>query len=61
MKFLKFLRDIVKSTINIENLMIQNKIHNILLTWTQMVYMVMECLNFFQPVNSNGLILKILI
>ena len=36
------------------NLMIQNKNKNILYTYTRIIYMVMQCLNFFQQVNSNG-------
>ena len=29
--------------------------------WMQIIYVVMQCLNFFQPINSNGLFLKILV
>ena len=36
------------------NLMIQNKNKNILYTYTRIIYMVMQCLNLFQQVNSNG-------
>ena len=33
---------------------------NVLFTWMRTTYIAMECLNLFQLVNSNGLILKIL-
>ena len=35
-------------------LMTQNKNQNILHTWTRKIYMVMQCINFFQQVDSNG-------
>ena len=41
--------------------MIQSKSQNILFIWMKTIYMVMQCLNFLQLVNSNELILKILI
>ena len=34
--------------------MTQNKNRNILYTKTQVTYMIMQCLNFFQQINSNG-------
>ena len=41
--------------------MIQSKSQNKLFIWMKTIYMVMQCLNFLQLVNSNELILKILI
>ena len=34
--------------------MTQNKNQNILYTYMQIIYMVTQCLNFFQHVDSNG-------
>ena len=34
--------------------MTQNKIQDILYAETQIIYMVMQCLNFFQQADSNG-------
>ena len=34
--------------------MTQDKNQNILYTYTQIIYMVMQILNFFQQVNSDG-------
>ena len=36
------------------NLMTQNNNQSILYTETPIIYMVIECLNFFQQVDSNG-------
>ena len=38
--------------------MIQSKNQNILYTQTQIIYVAMQCLNFFQLVHVNGQILK---
>ena len=46
LEFLIFLIDIVKP--------FKIKKQNILYTQTQIIYMVMQCLNFFQQVDSNG-------
>ena len=32
----------------------QNKNQNILCTWTRIIYIVLQCLNFFQQMDSNG-------
>ena len=43
-----------KANINIKNLVTQNKNKRILFTSTQIVYMVMPCLNFFLQVDLEG-------
>ena len=43
-----------KAPIDISNLMTQYKNQNILYTYTRIIYMVMQCLNFFKQVDSNG-------
>ena len=53
-EFLIFLKDIAKATINILNLAIQTENPNILYTERQIIYMAMQCLNFFQKVDRNG-------
>ena len=40
--------------------MTQNKNQNMLYTQTQIIYMVMQCTNFFQQVDPNGQNQKIL-
>ena len=42
------------------NIMIQNKNQNLSFNWMKIIYMLLLCLNFFQPVETKGLILKIL-
>ena len=53
-EFLIFLIDYGKPKMNINNLKIQNKNQNILYTQTEIIYMVIQCLNFFKKVDSNG-------
>ena len=49
-EFLKFLRDVAKSILSIWNLMTQS----VLYTATQITYIVMRYLSFFQQVDSTG-------
>ena len=48
-----FLTNILNPT-SIWNIMTQSKKQNILYTKTQITCMAMQCLNFFQQMNSNG-------
>ena len=52
-EFLKFRKNTVKPTINIENLMIQHKKQNILFTLMQTSYIFMLCQSFFQLLDST--------
>ena len=52
-EFLIFLTNILKPTVSIWSLITQNKNQNILYTFTQINYMVMQCLCFFQQAPSN--------
>ena len=40
------------------NFMTKNKNHNILYTQAHIIYMIMQRLNFFEQINSNGQILR---
>ena len=58
MEYRIFVIDTLKPTRNIQNRMTQNKEQNVLYTQMQIIYMLMQCLNFFQQVDANEQIPK---
>ena len=54
MDFLIFLTDTVKLPVNVLNLMTQINNQKILYIRTGIICMVMQSINFFQQVDSNG-------
>ena len=58
MEYRIFVTDTLKPTRNIQNCMTQNKEQNVLYTQMQIIYMLMQCLNFFQQVDANEQIPK---